>query len=90
MHFSKTTPNGSTWTSLKFPITEVTTNPPSLLRHIKPNVALQSCGWLRLERDQWTGDLPDVERLITARDGACVVEVSDDGTITTGRYLTPR
>lgn len=61
----------------------------AFLKKIDPLIVMQSCGWLRYERDQWARELAGVDRLITARDGACFVEVSEDGMLATGRFLIP-
>jgi competence protein ComEC len=57
------------------------------LRRFDPSIVLQSTGSRRLEPDRWAEPLAHVERLITARDGACWVEVAADGEITFGRFL---
>lgn len=53
---------------------------------VSPQIVLQSTGWSRWERDQWAESLKGVERLVTTRDGACWVEIWDDGAIRTGRF----
>jgi beta-lactamase superfamily II metal-dependent hydrolase len=54
---------------------------------VKPAVVMQSTGWTRWRRDQWAGKLNGIQRLVTARDGACWVEIGPDGRIETGRFL---
>ena len=54
---------------------------------VDPRVVMQSTGYARLRRDRWAEALANVERLVTARDGACWVEIADDGAITTGHLL---
>jgi len=61
---------------------------------LDPAIILQSTGRRRLESDRWAPYLaeyrPDANRLITARDGAVWVEISRDGTITSGRHWPRR
>jgi hypothetical protein len=47
---------------------------------------MQSTGWTRWKRDQWAPHLAGIERLVTARDGACWIEMEADGAIRTGRF----
>lgn len=65
----------------------------ALVEQVQPTVVLQSAGWSRYRGDRWRAVLDgmarDVTRLVTARDGACHVEIDGDGTITTGRFKTP-
>jgi len=56
------------------------------VERVDPAVALQSTGWTRFSRDRWAGPLAGAERLVTARDGACWVEIAEDGRITAGRF----
>jgi competence protein ComEC len=58
-----------------------------LLRRLDPTVVMQSTGRARWERDGWAGDLADVVRLVTPRDGACWVECDRDGAIRAGRTV---
>jgi competence protein ComEC len=55
---------------------------------LAPRVALQSTGRTRWQRtrQRWAPALAGVEHLVTARDGACWVEIDRDGAMTTGRY----
>ncbi len=50
----------------------------AFVRGLQPRVVLQSTGHTRWRRDKWAGLLPGVERMVTARDGACLVEIHDD------------
>jgi competence protein ComEC len=59
----------------------------SFIESVNPRVVMQSTGWTRWRRDRWADALSDAQRLVTARDGACWVEVSDDGALTHGRFL---
>jgi competence protein ComEC len=54
---------------------------------VQPRVVMQSTGWSRWQRDRWADVLKDVDRLVTARDGACSVAVMSDGTIRTSTFL---
>jgi beta-lactamase superfamily II metal-dependent hydrolase len=54
---------------------------------IDPTIVMQSTGWTRWKRDKWAAALAARERLVTARDGACWVEIQHDGRITSGRFL---
>jgi len=61
----------------------------ALVGQLDPKVVMQSTGQARWARDQWEGALVGVQRLVTARDGACWVEIDESGEITTGRFLDP-
>ena len=56
---------------------------------VDPGVVLQSTGWSRWRGDRWGDALMGVNRLVTARDGACWVEIDDQGTISVGRFRDP-
>jgi competence protein ComEC len=56
----------------------------AFVQMVSPRVVLQSTGHGRLRRDRWAEVLAESHRLITARDGACWVEVDDEGVITPG------
>lgn len=60
----------------------------AFVERVGPAVIMQSTGWARYERDQWSEALEgaSIERLITARDGACTVEIDGRGVITTRRF----
>jgi beta-lactamase superfamily II metal-dependent hydrolase len=55
---------------------------------LAPRVALQSTGVTRWQRTRarWRLALAGVEHLVTARDGACWVEIDREGEIRWGRY----
>lgn len=57
---------------------------------VAPTIVMQSTGWGRWQRDRWSRELSGVTRLVTARDGACSVEIAPDGRITTARFRTDR
>ena len=57
------------------------------VRRVEPRVVMQSTGWTRWSRDKWAAALQGKERLVTARDGACWVEIGPDGAISTGRFI---
>lgn len=57
------------------------------VQSVKPDVVMQSTGWARWQRDRWGDAMTGVHRLVTARDGACWVEIHHNGTLTTGTYL---
>ena len=59
----------------------------ALVRRVQPRVVLQSTGERRLDHDRWPSALGSARRLITARHGACWVEIDSDGAISTGTYL---
>jgi competence protein ComEC len=59
----------------------------ALLRTVDPSVVMQSTGWSRWQRDRWASELAHRRRLVTARDGACWVEVTKDGELSTGRFV---
>jgi competence protein ComEC len=59
-----------------------------LVIHLEPQVVMQSTGYTRWARDRWEKALDGVERLITARDGACSVVIDAEGRISTGRFLS--
>jgi competence protein ComEC len=54
---------------------------------VKPSVVMQSTGWLRWQRDKWAEQLKDTQRLVTVRDGACTVEIDEQGEISVQRFL---
>lgn len=56
---------------------------------VNPQIVLQSTGWSRWRRDRWADTLVGATRLVTARDGACWVEIDDQGAISVGRFLDP-
>ncbi|MHC5022774.1 MAG: ComEC/Rec2 family competence protein [Planctomycetota bacterium] len=60
-----------------------------LIAQVDPLVVLQSTGWTRWQGDRWSESLRGRVRLVTARDGACSVEVDEAGGITTRRLLSP-
>ena len=57
------------------------------IRKTDPRIVLQSTGYTRLRDDRWAAALSNVKRLITARDGACWVEIDEEGKITTGSFI---
>jgi competence protein ComEC len=60
----------------------------AFLDRVQPEVVMQSTGptqWRRTQ-ERWVKPLTGVERLVTARDGACWVEIGRAGTITFGRF----
>lgn len=61
----------------------------ALVGQLEPQVVMQSTGYARWERDNWGEALVGAKRLVTARDGACRVEIDRAGDITTGRFLNP-
>jgi competence protein ComEC len=61
----------------------------ALVGQLEPKVVMQSTGQARWARDQWEETLGGIRRLVTARDGACWVEIDENGEITTGRFLDP-
>ncbi len=63
----------------------------SFVGALEPRVVLQSTGptrWRRT-RDDWDRVLRGAERLVTARDGACRVEIDRDGTLRIDRFRDP-
>jgi len=54
---------------------------------VKPSLVLQSTGWGRWSRDEWSDEFHDITRLVTARDGACWARIEPDGSITHGTFL---
>lgn len=54
---------------------------------LDPAIILQSTGAQRIERDRWSEPLADRARLITARGGACWVEIDHEGTMQWGRFI---
>jgi len=58
-----------------------------LIKRASPELIMQSTGRWRWRRDRWAHVLEDARRLVTARDGACWIEIDHDGNITTGRFL---
>lgn len=61
----------------------------TFVRTVDPRVVLQSTGWSRWRRDRWADVLTGATRLVTARDGACWVEIDDGGAISLGRFRNP-
>jgi beta-lactamase superfamily II metal-dependent hydrolase len=59
----------------------------AFIDRVHPSVVMQSTGWSRWSRDRWAKSLSSTQRLVTARDGACWVEIDVAGTIQTGRFL---
>ena len=53
---------------------------------VGPEYVLQSTGRRRLADDRWAVALAGIDRLITARDGACWIEIDDDGAVAFGRH----
>ncbi len=62
----------------------------ALLEQLEPEVLLQSTSYTRWSKDRWGGRLDGVRRLVTARQGACWVEIDDAGDITTGCFVQER
>jgi competence protein ComEC len=60
----------------------------ALVRSLQPAIVMQSTGRTRWERDAWEADLRGVIRLVTARDGACWIEIGRDGRMRRGRTLS--
>ncbi|MHC4317828.1 MAG: ComEC/Rec2 family competence protein [Planctomycetota bacterium] len=58
------------------------------LGRLAPRVVLQSTGRTRWKRtrERWEEGLGGTEHLVTARDGACWVEIDRDGSLRWGRY----
>jgi beta-lactamase superfamily II metal-dependent hydrolase len=61
----------------------------ALVGRLEPQVVMQSTGYARWERDNWEEAMGGAVRLVTARDGACRIEIDRAGGITTGRFLDP-
>jgi len=61
----------------------------SFIRIVNPQIVLQSTGWARWRRDRWADALMGSTRLVTARDGACWIEIDDQGAISVGRFSDP-
>ena len=61
----------------------------AFVARVGPQIVMQSAGRSRFERfrARWAEPLAGVERLVTARDGACWVVIDPAGTITVGRFL---
>jgi competence protein ComEC len=59
------------------------------IQRVSPIVAMQSTAWKRWQNDAWGPSLAHAERLVTACDGACWIEIDHDGSIRTGRFLQP-
>jgi competence protein ComEC len=57
------------------------------VRSLRPQIVVQSTGRTRWRRDHWADALRGVQRLVTARDGACSVEIDRRGRITTGTFI---
>jgi competence protein ComEC len=55
---------------------------------VDADVLMQSTGWTRWQRDRWADGLVNRRRLVTARDGACWVEILPGGEIRTGKFVT--
>lgn len=62
---------------------------PKFIERIDPAIVMQSTGWTRWSRDQWAAALVEKERLVTARDGACWVEIRPNGELDVGRFIKP-
>ena len=54
---------------------------------LDPAVVLQSTGHARWQADRWAAALVGTKRLVTARDGACWVQIASDGSMTIGSHL---
>jgi beta-lactamase superfamily II metal-dependent hydrolase len=54
---------------------------------VNPRIVMQSTGWMRWNRDKWAQQLKHAERLVTARDGACSVQIDDTGKLSTHRFV---
>jgi competence protein ComEC len=59
----------------------------SFIHAAAPDIVLQSTGWSRWQSDKWAAALAAKQRLVTARDGACAVQLNDDGTWSVRRFL---
>ncbi len=60
------------------------------VRAVNPDFVLQSTGWSRWGNDRWASSFAaDTERFVTARDGACWLEIAKDGSISRGRFRNP-
>ena len=59
----------------------------AFMRKVDASVVLQSTGQMRWRNDRWADALDQSTRLVTARDGACWVEIDADGSIRTGRFV---
>lgn len=60
------------------------------VKAVNPKVILQSTGWARWGNDQWGSSFAaDSQRFVTARDGACWLEIAQDGSISLGRFSNP-
>ena len=61
------------------------------VKAVNPQVILQSTGWSRWARDRWYSSISaDSQRFVTARDGACWLEIAQDGSISHGRFINPK
>lgn len=61
------------------------------VKAVNPQVILQSTGWKRWVNDRWRSSFAtDSQRFVTARDGACWLEIAQDGAISHGRFLNPK
>ncbi|MCH8164947.1 MAG: DNA internalization-related competence protein ComEC/Rec2 [Planctomycetes bacterium] len=60
-------------------------------QRVGAEVVMQSTGWTRWDRTKgaWEQPLGAGQRLVTARDGACWIEIDQDGTLQTGRFREP-
>ncbi len=54
---------------------------------VNPSIVLQSTGRQRWKRDKWVDAIDGRQRLVTARDGACWVEIDDGGQMRTGKFI---
>jgi competence protein ComEC len=61
-------------------------NAVAFIERVNPSIIMQSTGWMRWRNDRWAEQLADRERLVTARDGACWIEIDDTGVMTFGRF----
>ena len=58
----------------------------AFIRHVNPQVVMQSTGPRRWRTDRWATELADRIRLVTARDGACTVRIDGRGHISVERF----
>lgn len=61
----------------------------AFVAQLEPSIVFQSSSRSQWYRDRWHEALGDVERLVTARDGAITIEIDHDGEITIRRFLEP-
>jgi beta-lactamase superfamily II metal-dependent hydrolase len=57
-----------------------------LVERVDPLIIMQSTAYTRWAKRKWGARLDRVERLVTARDGACWVEIDENGGICVGRF----